>query len=387
MLYIPRLTEQQVERYLSIFPVVGLTGPRQSGKSTLLQNLLPDYQYVSFDDYDVQTFFNDDPIAFMNMYNKHVIFDEAQKAPKIFDAIKVVVDKNRGDKGRFIVSGSSQFDILSGITESLAGRIGLIKLLPLSRNEISQKLHKESEFRGGYPELVTNEYKYFNEWFSAYVETYIQRDVRNILNIGNVRDFRRFVSVLAANTSQVLNMSSYAKQLGVSVPTIKSWISVLEASFVIFMLPPHHNNMGKRITKSPKVYFYDTGLVSYLCGIETEKQYINGPMSGAIFENYIISEVKKAMLNKASSHDMSYFRTNNGAEIDLIITIKNKQHFIEIKRTSTFKPSFLKTIQSLIQPEDLGVLIYNGKMITYNTNIEATGIDEHLKNIEKEFEI
>lgn len=377
-MYISRTIENNLKKYLEIFPAIGLTGPRQSGKSTLLKNLLPEYRYISFDDYQIKLFLESDPIGFINHYSQKVIFDEVQKAPLIFDMIKHIIDKDSNIKGNFILTGSSQFSMIKSIKESLAGRIGLMRLLPFERFEIPATLRNESIYKGGYPQLVIENYKYSDEWYSSYIETYINKDIKDISNIGNLRDFRRFVSLLAARASQILNMSSYAKELGVSVPTIKSWISVMEASYIIYLLPPFYSNFSKRIVKSPKVYFYDTGLVSYLTGIDTEKQYNIGPMAGAIFENYIITEIIKSNFHNGKKEDFYFLRTHAGEEIDLIVDNKKTKTFIEIKKTETYKADYMKTINLFKGEQDNGYVIYSGEDIILSNKMSFRNYDKFL---------
>ncbi|MCH9633621.1 MAG: hypothetical protein S4CHLAM7_03520 [Chlamydiae bacterium] len=361
MIYRPRCIEQTVKRFLNAFPVVGITGPRQSGKSTLLIHLLKDFQYVTFDDEKNIQFFEDDPASFLEKYSKKVIFDEVQRVPKLFQAIKLLVDKNRSSYGNFVLTGSTQFAFLKSASESLAGRIGLISLLPFQYHEMPKSLVEESIFKGSYPELVLRDYLESSLWYSSYVNTYLQKDLRALANIGDIRDFRRFVQLLAAQVSQVLDMTHYARNIGVSVPTIKRWLSILEASYILFLVPPYFNNMGKRIIKSPKIYFYDTGLVSYLTGIETFNQYDKGPLAGPLFENYVISEIYKRELHLATDAQLYYFRTQDQAEIDLIVDRKNKQEWIEIKKSSSIKPSMLRHLKMYAKEEDSSYLIYQGK--------------------------
>ena len=253
MHYIKRVAEKSVLRLLKVFPVVGITGPRQSGKSTLLQYLLKDYEYVTFDDIRKINLYEEDPIGFINRYSEKVIFDEVQNVPKIFNTIKFMVDKNRQNYGNFVLTSSSNFAFLKSASESLAGRIGLLSLLPFQYEEIPQAQKKESIFRGSYPELALRNYHESNLWYSSYVDTYINKDLRTLANIGDVRDFRKFIQLLASRISQTLDMSLFAKDLGISVPTIKRWVSLLEASYILFLLPPYYKNYGNRIVKSPKI--------------------------------------------------------------------------------------------------------------------------------------
>jgi predicted AAA+ superfamily ATPase len=369
MKYQPRILEGTLKDYLRYFPVVGLTGPRQSGKSTLLQHTLPEYTYVTFDDYRTISLFHNDPMRFLTIYADKIIFDEVQKLPELFSYIKIAIDRDRSNKGKFILTGSSQFSLIKNSSESLAGRIGLLSLLPFQYNEIPATLRDESVFRGGYPELVDRHYAFYNAWFSSYVETYIHKDIASLGHVGDTRDFRRLLQLLAANTSQQLNMTRYASDLGVDVKTIKRWISLLEASYIIFLLPPFYKNYGKRLVKSPKIYFYDVGLVSFLTGIENKTLFENGPLAGPIFENYLISEILKKERHTNQHSELYYLRTSHGKEIDIIIDRKNKKELIEIKNSATFNPQMAATITEFIEEGDQGYLLYRGENLPYHKPI------------------
>lgn len=378
-MYYSRIIEQTVLKYLSIFPVVGLTGPRQSGKSTLLLHLLKDnYRYVTFDDHKAIALLHDDPERFMGIYSDRVIFDEVQKVPEIFDYLKIAVDRDRDNYGKFILTGSSQLLLSRKISESLAGRIGLLTLLPFQYVEVPEKEREEAVFRGSFPEMVKRKYAAWEEWYSSYIETYLHKDVRELSNIGDLRDFRRFVSLLAANTSQLLNLSNYARDLGVAVSTVKRWTSILEASYVIFLLPPYYHNYGKRIVKSPKLYFYDVGLVSYLTSITSSELFEKGPMAGSIFENHVISEVLKKEWHQGSKAQFYFFRTNHGDEIDLIIDRGRFQELVEIKNSQSFKPQMVKTLDKLISPKQKGALIYRGDTMPFGENLAVTNLKDYL---------
>ncbi len=379
MKYIKRSIEPVCYEYIAAFPVIGITGPRQSGKSTLIQHLFKDYRYVTFDDHKMREFIELDPDAFINQYQNKVIFDEVQKAPQIFDLIKIAVDQDRNNYGKYILTSSSQFIFLRHISESLAGRIGLLNLLPFQYTEMPKNLRNTSVYKGGYPELVTREYAHDDKWFSSYLETYLNKDVREIKDIGNLRDFRRFVALLAAHTSSQLNMSTYANDLGVSVPTIKSWVSVLEASYIIFLLPPYYKNYGKRIIKAPKIYFYDTGLVSHFTAVKTEDQFEHGPMLGAIFENYIVSEIVKKEKHADSKAELFYLRTSSGTEIDLIIDKNHGRELIEIKYSSSFSPRMLAPIKTIQEENDKIFLLYRGKEFPYSDNVNIINYQKYLE--------
>jgi len=377
--YVSRILESKVINSLDYFPVIGVTGPRQSGKSTMLKRLFQNqYQYVTFDNDNIRTMFYDDPNGFMQIYNDRVIFDEAQKVPEIFNSIKVAVDADRDNYGKYIITGSAQFSLLKQITETLAGRINLLTLLPFQFTEMPTQSQNQSIYAGCYPETVMHNYVQVYDWYSSYISTYMERDVRGLYDIGNLKDFRRFLGLLAANTSQILNLSRYANDLGVAVSTIKRWLSVLEASYIVFLLPPYYKNFGKRIVKSPKIYFYDTGLVSHLTGISTEQLFSQGPMAGAIFENYIISEIIKRETHIKSSAEFYYYRTTKGQEIDLIIDRKISQDFIEIKYNATFHPRMVKQITKFMTKDHRGYLLYTGKSLPYHSNIKILNYKDYL---------
>ncbi len=355
-----------------MFPAVSLTGPRQSGKSTTLQQMFDGkYTYVSFDDPLTVEFLTQDPKGFIGKYKDKVIFDEAQKVPLLFNYLKIAIDQDRHNYGKFILTGSSQFKLVTQITETLAGRIGLLSLLPFHMYEMPKRWRKQQILKGSYPELIHLKYQNTLRWYSAYVSLYIERDVRNIANVGNLRDFQRLIKLLSARVSQELNFSSLAKEIGVTVRTVQNWTSILEASYIIFLIPSYHKNLGKRLVKRPKIYFYDTGLVCYFTGIETEDVLRKGPLDGPIFENYIVAEIQKWILHHGLNDQLYYFRTNLDIEVDLIIEnlTKNQLRLIEIKSTETPKPKMfshilkIKELVSHDQREEnqiANILIYRG---------------------------
>lgn len=383
MPYHHRVIESKLREYLAAFPVVGITGPRQSGKSTLLQNCLPEYQYVTFDDFNTMKMFDDDPVKFMAIYSDKVIFDEAQKVPGLFDLVKLSVDKDRANYGKYVLTGSSQFSFVKGIRESLAGRMGTLSLLPYQFTEIPEGLRQDAIYRGSYPEIVNREYAYSQNWYDAYIETYIERDVRNLSNIGNLIDFRRFINLLAANTSSIINMSTYANDLNVNVGTIKNWISVLEASFIIFLVQPYYKNYGKRIIKSPKVYFYDTGLVAYLTGLKTRELYENGPLKGKLFENYIVSEILKKEYHYKTNGKLYYYRTSHGVEVDLIVDYQTHRSLVEIKSSMSYRQKNLLPMSNILEENDRGYLLYQGVYAPYADRISIVNYQDYLSGIDE----
>lgn len=376
-MYFQRVTDKTLQRYLKSFPIVGITGPRQSGKTTLLKHCLPDYQYITFDDDLNISYFEEDPKGFLMQHADKVIFDEVQFVPKLFNYIKMAVDQDRENYGRFVMTGSSQFAFLKNVSESLAGRIGLMTQLPLQFSEMPSALQKESIYRGAYPELVLRDYRESDLWYAAYLDTYLTKDVRTLTQIGDIRDFRKLIQLLAANVSQLLDYTQYANDIGVSVPTIKRWISVLEASYIIFLLPPYYENFGKRIIKSPKIYFYDTGLISYLTGIKNSELYNKGPLAGPLFENYIVSEITKKIKHTADFSEMYFLRTQDKAEIDVIVDRKTTRDFIEIKKSSTYITRMSTTLKNFAQKNDRMIVLYNGEQLRQG-DVEILPYQEYL---------
>lgn len=378
-IYIPRLAEDRVNEYLSAFPVVGITGPRQSGKSTLLKEMLGDsFRYVSFDDFRNRQLLAEDPVRFMKTWPDPVIFDEAQQVPELFSWIKMAVDSDRQRYGRFVITGSGQFMLNQNISESLAGRIGLLTLLPFQYQEIPAVQRIDSVWAGGYPEPVIRGYQYRSQWYQAYLETYLQKDVRQIINIGDLAGFTAFIRTLAGQVGQVLNLSGMSRELGISVSTLSRWLSVLESSYIVFRLQPYFNNLGKRLVKSPKVYFYDTGLVSLLTGIENRQEWEKSILFGSLFENYIISEIIKRKYHENKRMDLYYLRTSNGDEIDLIIDRGLAIELIEIKATMTWRSDHLKILKKYLSHAEAARLVYLGESHSEVEGLQIINYQEYL---------
>ncbi len=344
-MYIQRTIEKLLPAILATFPCLAVTGPRQSGKSTLLRHALPEYRYVTLDDPALLEQALADPIFFLDSLGDRCIIDEIQLTPGILSYVKMRVDADRSRNGRFVFTGSQQFSMIRNLGDSLAGRIALLDLLPFATDEMQQtefykgggaELFASSSLTGAYPQLATIPDIDRRLWYSSYIQTYLERDIRSLYDIGSLREFHRFMQLLAVRCSQMLNMSSFATDLGVSVPTIKRWLSVLEAGRIIYILPPHFNNLGKRITKMPKIYFLDTGLACHLAGVRDREQLLEGPMAGALFENYCLQETVKSFANLGQQPRLSYLRTNNGLEVDLIIEGENLRVLpVEIKLNRT----------------------------------------------------
>lgn len=348
MKYIHRDIEPTLFKAIESFPGVVVTGPRQSGKSTLLLHSLPEYDYLTLDDPATRERAISDPRLLLSTLGPRVIIDEIQWAPDLLPYIKMEIDRRRDKNGSFVITGSQHFSLIKGLTESLAGRVAVLELLPFSISEIksfSPDSDNLSEFvraalRGSYPEALLKHELDAGMWFGSYIQTYLERDVRTLANIGNLREFQRFFQLLATRCSQVLNMSSFANDLGVAVSTIKNWLSILEASRIIYLLSPYYSNLGKRVTKAPKLYFMDIGLVCYLTGIRDQDHLIKGPMAGALFENYCIQETLKRFFNRGRRPNIYYLRTSNGLEVDLLIE-ESFQNLVavEIKLSRTPSPS------------------------------------------------
>lgn len=351
MTYIPRDIESRLQRLLASAPCVAVTGPRQAGKSTLLRHCLPEYKYVTLDDPFFREQAHADPLLFLDSLGERAIIDEIQLAPGLLSYVKIRVDENRSIKGRYVFTGSQQFGLIKNLSDSLAGRIALLELLPLSIAEKRRRLalpdsavlFQHAALTGSYPELVVDEAVDLPSWYASYLQTYLERDIRTVYNIGDLRDFQRFVRLLAARCGQQLNMSEYSRELGISVPTVKSWLSILEASRVVYLLPPYYSNLGKRIVKAPKLYFLDIGLACNLAGVRDEAHLFNGPMAGHLFENFCIQETVKFFLSQGKLPPLFYIRTGNGLEVDLLIEPSAGVLLpVEIKLTKTPMPGLAR---------------------------------------------
>lgn len=360
------------------FPIVTITGPRQSGKSTLLKNLYPDYRYVSLENPDLRRFATEDPNGFIKTYDSHVIIDEAERVPSLFSYLQTHVD-DINESGMYFLAGSRNFHLMTAVDQSLAGRTALLKLLPFSRGELhdagllSESID-EQIFKGFYPRIYDKDISP-TDYYPAYIATYVERDVRVMLNIGDLARFTRFIRLCAGRIGQLLNKSNLATEVGVTIPTIESWLSVLEASYILYRLEPNFNNYNKRIVKTPKLYFYDTGLACNLLGIKSAEQISTHFLRGGLFENMVINQFIKNGFNCGSNPDLTFWRDSSGIEVDLIETSGLEQHGYEIKSGSTFNATFfdgLKKWGALSDtPESLRTVIYTGSesLITSNGDV------------------
>lgn len=345
--FIPRAMSASIVEVANFFPVVTLTGPRQSGKSTLLRHLYADLPYFSMEDPDVRIMVKDDPRGFLSQYNRGLIIDEVQNVPELLSYIQGFVDKD--PKCKFYLTGSSQFGLLKSVSQSLAGRSAAFELLPLSLSEISTIDGGISTdgflYRGFYPALWSgrNLPKYL---FPNYVKTYIERDVRNLLSIKDLDLFQRFIKLCAARIGNIFNASELSNELGVAANTINSWLSVLQASYLIYLLPPFYTNTRKRLTKSPKIYFTDCGLASFLLEIDSPQTLNRDKMRGHLFENTVIMDFLKNRYNAGNNGGLYFYRDSNGNEIDLLVKNGSKYDCYEIKSAATFHPDFIKGLRS-----------------------------------------
>lgn len=345
--FIDRQIGEQIAVQKNKFPIIALTGPRQSGKTTLLKELFSDYRYISLENPDIRAFATEDPVGFLKLYNDRVIFDEVQRVPALFSYIQTIVD-NSGKMGQFILSGSQNFHLLNSITQTLAGRVALFKLLPFDFSElknagISQTAYAQVAVKGFYPAIYTREIDP-RVFYANYIQTYIEKDVTELLNIRDVSLFRTFLGLCAARAGQLLNISALANECDVSQPTAKAWLSILESSYIIFLLQPYHQNFNKRLVKSPKLYFYDTGLLNHLLGIRTALDFEENRLKGNLFENLVMAEYQKRNYHQYLHRDYYFWQATNGREVDLLTKTHNGFDVFEIKSTQTISSGLFKEL-------------------------------------------
>lgn len=343
--YIARAIEPIIEEASRYFPVITLTGPRQSGKTTALRHIFKDLPYYSLENLDTRSLAADDPIRFLNLHKEGLLLDEVHHAPQLLSYIQGIVDEH--PERKFILSGSSNFALLRNVSQSLAGRSGVFELLPMSLTEVKDQVSSENLdellYQGLYPAICSgkNIAKFL---YPSYIKTYLDRDVREMVNVRDMSQFNIFLRLCAGRIGSVLNATELANEVGVSTKTVQSWLSILEASYVIFLLPPYFENSRKRLTKSPKIYFCDTGLACALLGIEDADQLAYHRMRGHLFENLIVMELLKRRLNAGKESNLFFYRDSNQNEIDIVVDDSSSVSLIEVKSSMTYSSSFTKAL-------------------------------------------
>ena len=365
MPYFPRTMQDKLLELAKSYPVLVISGPRQSGKSTLVKNLFLNHLYVNLEELDERMMAEEDPRGFLERFKKPVIIDEIQRVPHLFSYIQSLVDQKK-QKAQFVLTGSSQLDLLEGVSQSLAGRASILHLLPLSFQEISH--HKDSHatleemlFSGSYPNIHFDNQPIV-DWYQDYVHNYLERDVRQILAVKNLGTFQLFLKMCAARCGQIINYSSLASDCGISPNTAKEWINILEASFIVFKLNPYYRNYSRRLIKSPKLYFFDTGLACSLLSITSPEALFTHSVRGGLFESWVISEFKKRFANAHRAAPLYYWRNNHKVEIDLIIEKMEQFTALEIKSSQTLNRSFLK---NLVQFQQVATNDLDGRYLIY----------------------
>jgi uncharacterized protein len=343
MRYIPRNLDHVVRQAARRFPTVVVTGPRRSGKTTLLRHLFPKAQYVLLEDPDIQGRIRNDPRTFLEELHPPVLFDEIQNAPELVSYVRTLVDAAPHRTGQWLFTGSQEAPLMQGIAESMAGRAAVLQLLPFSVTETA----RVNVLHGGFPEVLLHP-KSRALWFASYLQTYLERDVRAVTNVRDLVTFRRFLALLASRHGQILNKTDLAAPLGVSVPTINEWLHVLEITNQIMVIPPYFENLGKRIIKSPKVYWGDPGLACYLLGITSEAELQRSPFLGQLFEGFVAVEILKSQVNRGARKELYYFRDQQGLEVDFLLPRPNAGLWlIECKAGKTIRPAMAGPLLSL----------------------------------------
>lgn len=360
-----RLLEKPIMASITQYRCLTLVGPRQSGKTTLSKKLFPKYQYFSFENPNTRELFQEDPLSFLESVKDNAIFDEVQKVPQLLSYLQEILDDKK-DTRKFILTGSNNLQLSKKVSQSLAGRTKIFKVLPLQRDEIStqdqRRTLEESLFYGSYPRIY-DEGLNPPDWLGSYLQTYIEKDIRDIVNISDIKAFQTYLRLLAGRTGQLVNHNSLAADAGITQPTAKSWLSSLETTYICYTLSPHFKNFNKRLIKSPKIYFYDTGLLCYLLRIQNFEQLTNHPLRGAIFENWVIGELMKSFHNNNQEPSLYFWRDTSGHELDIVVDQGNVLHPVEIKSGKTFQRDFVKNIHwfNNLQKHTKGTLVFGGK--------------------------
>ena len=372
----------ELEKLLGEYPVVTILGPRQSGKTTLARNMLSNYEYCNLEAPEIRQLATDDPKAFLARLKGDAIIDEIQRAPELLSYIQVIVDDDPRN-GRFVLTGSHQLALREAITQSLAGRTGILNLFPFSIAELSDagiafELPEEFIYQGFLPRIYDQRQRPTPAW-SNYYQTYVERDVRQLINLKDFSLFEKFIKLLAGRVGQLMDYTRLANEIGVSVKTVKHWLSILEASFIVYKLSPYFNNFGKRAVKSPKYYFIDTGLLAFLLGIEKPEQVYRDPLLGQMFENLVVIECLKTRANQGKLPNLYFYRDSNGSEVDILFQSGRELVAIEVKSSSTYTASLLKGLKkmaSVTPTVTSSYLVYAGDSFEFSDSITALKYDE-----------
>lgn len=379
---ISRTLQAELQAQLHEYPVVTVLGPRQAGKTTLVRTALPDYDYVSLEDPESRLIANEDPRAFLKAHASNTIFDEIQRAPQLLSYLQGIVDADNRP-GRFVLTGSHQLELHAAISQSLAGRTGILHLLPLSIAELAAAGIRFDNFEDyafcGFLPRIHDQQQRPRTAYANYYRTYVERDVRQIIRLKDVSLFEKFMKLLAGRVGQIMNHQSLAGDVGVDAKTIKEWLSVLEASFLIFKLPPYFENFGKRVIKSPKYYFLEPGLLAYLLDIEKPEQIARDPLLGSIFENLVVVEAVKSRYNRGMAANLYFFRDSHGNEIDLLHKTGSQMLGIEIKAAATWHASFkngLLRFSAKNHSLQQKYVAYRGRPLRFEDGVEAISYEQ-----------
>lgn len=364
---IDRTISEYVLQEASSYPVVTILGPRQAGKTTLAKTCFPKHRYVNLEDPPTRELALTDELKFFALYPPPLIIDEIQRVPQLASSVQVMVDRDRDRMGAFVLTGSQQPRLAEAVSQSLAGRTSVLSLMPLTVGELDgagiRPTTDELLLRGFMPDVHVRKIPP-SSYYRNYFQTYVERDIRQLINLKNLSLFERFITLLAGRVGQIVNNSSLAGETGVSATTICEWLSILEASFLVFRLPPHFSNVSKRMVKSPKVYFTDVGLAAWLLGLETAEQVSRDPLRGQLFENMVVSDVRKQAFNAGHSPRLSFLRTEKGFEVDLIVSRGTTIQPVEIKSAMTYHESFAANLRKLAAADKTAVrpcVVYDGE--------------------------
>jgi predicted AAA+ superfamily ATPase len=371
---IDREAAPRLLRLAKTFRSVAVVGPRQSGKTTLCKTIFPQKPYVSLENPDTLEFARTDPRGFLGQFKNGAILDEVQRAPHLFSYLQQVLDETK-KKGLFILTGSNNFLLQENITQTLSGRIAYLQLLPLSMTELKKSKKNRADFawhilNGGYPEVLTKKVS-AADWYANYINTYVERDVRQLKNVANLSQFTKLLRLCAGRTGQILNLTSFSNDCGIDQKTVAAWLSVLQSSYIIYFLKPYHTNFNKQISKTPKLYFYDTGLACSLLGIVQAKQIISHSAKGALFENFVLAELLKRRFNSGAADNLFYWRDKMGNEVDIILDNSSKITALELKAGETVSQDFFKGLEyfsALNKSAVNTILLYGGKQAYKRTS-------------------